>query len=254
MSEQSDFRARLVQLGFVAAGGGTWYWVTTYGGLNPLFLPPIDAVARSLATLVGTSTFWAAVQTTLTTMAKAFGIALVLGLLVGYLVTRTRFLMDVFEPLLAGLFSIPKTPFFPLLILLLGIGPNSKVAFGAIYAFFPIALNTIAGLSGVDQRYVTAARSMGATRVGMARHVLLPASLPVIVTGLRIGFFMCFAAVLAGETLASAAGIGHNIARSSEAMNSPRMYAWIAFVVVVAVCLNVAITFIERRYQRGGRA
>ena len=241
---------RLIQLAFLAIAGGAWWFATASGAISRLFLPAPDAVHAALSRLVGTAQFWNAVQITLVTIAKAYGIAIFAGVLAGYLVTRSRFWMEVFEPIVAGLFTIPITLFFPMFILFFGIGPGSKVAYGATYAFFPIALNTIAGLAGADEKYLRAARSMGASRLDIFRHVLLPTAFPVLLTGLRVGFFICFASVLGGEALASVAGVGRNIALAAELMESARMYAWITFVVLTAVALNLLMTSIENRVAR----
>jgi ABC-type nitrate/sulfonate/bicarbonate transport system permease component len=132
-------------------------------------------------------------------------------------------------------------------ILFFGIGPSSKVAYAATYGFFPVALNTIAGLSSVDERYLRAAKSMGASSLDTFRHVLFPAAFPVILTGLRVSFFISFASVLGGETLSSAAGIGKNIALAAELMEPARLYAWIVFVICTTVTLNFVVTAVENR-------
>ena len=115
--------------------------------------------------------------------------------------------------------------------------------------FFPIALNTIAGLAGVDRRYLNAARSMGVSGVGLFRHVLFPAAFPAILTGLRIGFFICFASVLGGETISSVSGVGRNIALAAELMEPARMYAWIVFVILAALGLNSLVSALENRMR-----
>jgi ABC-type nitrate/sulfonate/bicarbonate transport system permease component len=156
----------------------------------------------------------------------------------------------VFEPVLTGMFAITITLFFPLFVLYFGIGAESKVAYGAAYGFFPIALNTIAGFGHVDRRLIESARSMGASDTLLFRRVLLPAAFPVILTGLRIGFFICFASVLGGETLLSRTGLGHQIAYAAELMESARMYAWIVLVIAISASLNALVSRIEARQQR----
>ena len=143
---------------------------------------------------------------------KAYAIAAIAGIVVGFLVARSRNLVRMFEPVLTGMFAIPLTLFFPLFVVFFGIGPDSKVAYAATYSFFPIALNTIAGFSSVDELYLRALRAMGASSLQQFRHVYLPGAMPVTLTGLRIGFFICIASVLGGETLAAAAGVGKSIA------------------------------------------
>ena len=209
---------RIVQFAFIAIAGGIWYGLTLTQSVSRLFLPPPDAVWTAFVRIVATGQFWSAVAVTLTTIAKAYGIAILLGIFTGYAVSRSRFAVDVLEPLIAGLFTVPLTLLFPMFILFFGIGTGSKVAYGATYGFFPIALNTIAAFAHVDEIYLRAARSMGASRWQTFRHVLLPCAFPVLLTGLRIGFFIAFASVLGGETLSSVAGVGRNIALSAELM------------------------------------
>jgi ABC-type nitrate/sulfonate/bicarbonate transport system permease component len=247
MLETSNATARIVQLAFLAIAIGAWYAATTTGSISPLFLPRIDSVWNALNTLLARNQFWPPILVTLSTIAKAYAIAVVAGVLVAYLVTRSRFLSEVFEPVIAGIFSIPITLFFPVFILFFGIGPGSKVAYGATYGFFPIALNTIAGLSAVDEKYLRSARSMGASSFDLFRHVLFPAAFPVILTGLRVGFFISFASVLGGETLSSVAGVGRNIALAAELMEPARLYAWIVFVICTSFVLNAIVSQVENR-------
>jgi ABC-type nitrate/sulfonate/bicarbonate transport system permease component len=242
----------LIQLGFVVIVAAAWYWSTATGSVSRLFLPAPAAVWLALSRLVVTRQFWSAVEVTLLTVAQAYAIAVVAGILVGYVISRTRFRIDVLEPIIAGLFTIPITLFFPIFILFFGIGTASKVAYGATYAFFPIALNTIASFANVEPHFLRAAKSMGASRWDTFRHVLIPSALPVLLGGVRIGFFICFAAVLGGETLSSVAGVGRNIALAAELMEPARMYAWITFVVLTALTLNLVLSGFDRRAQGSG--
>jgi ABC-type nitrate/sulfonate/bicarbonate transport system permease component len=239
-----------IQFAIVAILLGTWYFVSQSNRGLRLLLPPPDLVWTQMQFLWTSGRLWAAAQITLVTIAKAYAIALVAGIVVGYLVARSRSLIRIFEPVLAGIFAVPLTLFFPLFVVFFGIGPESKVAYGATYAFFPIALNTIAAFSSVDELYLRAVRSMGANGLQQFRHVYLPGALPVTLTGLRIGFVICIASVLGGETLASAAGVGKSIALAAELMETARLYAWIAFVVIVSVMLNLLALAAESRGER----
>ena len=249
---RTTFSARLIQLGFIAIAGAAWYWSTASGSVSKLFLPDPASVWIAFSRLVATGQFWSAVRVTLTTIAQAYAIALIAGMLAGYAISRSRFLIDVLEPVIAGLFTIPITLFFPMFILFFGIGTGSKIAYGATYAFFPVALNTIASIANVEPHFVRAANSMGATRWDIFRHVLMPSALPVLLNGMRIGFFFCVASVLGGETLSSVAGIGRNIALAAELMEPARMYAWIAFVVLTVSTLNLLVSGFEKRASAGG--
>lgn len=241
---------RALQLGFAVLLFGTWIGVTQAHAINPLFLPAIPAVAHSLARLVATASFWAAIGITALTVAEAYLSAVAFGIAAGFFIGRSAKLTAAFEPVLSGVFAIPIALFFPLFVVLFGIGPGSKVAFGAVYAFFPIALNTIAGFGGVEALLLRAARSQGASKLQTFRHVYLPGALPVIFSGLRIGFFICLASVLGGETLSSASGVGHAIAHEGELLESAPMYAWIFVVIAVTLVLNVIVSAVESRAGR----
>lgn len=246
-------QARVIQLAIFALAAGGWYFVTAAGGVSRLLLPSPVEVWSTLTRLIQTAAFWKAVGVTFSSIAQAYVLAVVTGVIAGYLVTRSKLAMGVLEPVFAGLFTVPLTLLLPLFILFFGIGPASKIAYAATYAFFPVALNTIAAFGHFDERWLRAARSMGASRWHVFRYVLMPGAFPVLVTGLRIGFVICFASVLGGETIASAVGIGHNIALSAEQMEPGRLYAWIAFVTITAICLNILITTMENTIVRRDR-
>ena len=157
-----DSRSRAIQIAFFAAVLAAWYAVTAAHRISPLFLPGPVQVAQQIGRIAHAPTLALDIAYTMGTFAIAYTIAVLGGLAAGYIVSTRRFLTRVYEPLLASLYAIPIVVFFPTFILFFGTGPNSKIALGALYAFFPIALNTIAGFTQVDSRLVAAARSMGA--------------------------------------------------------------------------------------------
>jgi ABC-type nitrate/sulfonate/bicarbonate transport system permease component len=172
------------------------------------------------------------------------------GVVLGFLISRSPELVRVFEPLLAAIYAVPIILFLPLYVLFLGLGPASKIALGATISFFPIVLNTIAGFANVDKLHVTAARSMGASDWALFRYVLVPGALPVILTGLRMGFTVALLSIIGSETIASLAGLGHRIVHQAEAMEMPRMFAYIVFVVAIAAFLNAVVSGLEARGRR----
>jgi ABC-type nitrate/sulfonate/bicarbonate transport system permease component len=254
MSGKRDRRdkivSRAVQVTFLVTLVLLWYFGTTRWGINPLLLPNPVKVWAELKDILSTGEFLPDLQVTLSEIAIAFLISCSSGVTLGYLISRSQYLMRVFEPLLAGMYSIPIILFLPLYVLFFGLGPGSKIAIGATISFFPIVLNTIAGFGYVDRIFITAARSMGASDVQMFRYVLLPAAFPVILTGLRIGFTVALLSILGSETLASLAGLGHRIVHLAEAMETARMFAYIAFVVAIAATLNTTVSALERRSKR----
>ena len=241
---------RAIQLAVVVIFFGAWALVTGAHAINPLFLPAPLAGAGALAHLSTTRAFWGAVGVTSLSTAIAYAIAVSAGIVLGFFIGRSPTLTAAYRPVLAGMFAIPITLFFPLFVVMFGLGPPSKIAFGALYGFFPVVLNTIAGFSGVDPLFLRSARSQGATRVQALRYIFVPGAWPVVLSGLRIGFFITFASVLGGETLSSASGVGHAIAHEADLLDSPPMFAWIVIVLAVTVGLNLVLSLIEKRAVR----
>jgi ABC-type nitrate/sulfonate/bicarbonate transport system permease component len=239
--------SRTVQFGFLFGLLLVWYLAATRWGVNRLLLPNPVNVWQQLVDVVSTGAFIPDLKVTLSELALAFLISMPSGVAVGYLISRSPFLIRVFEPLFAGIFSVPIILFLPLYVLIFGLGPASKVALGATISFFPIVLNTIAGFGNVDRVLVTAARSMGASDVQLFRYVLMPAALPVILTGLRIGFTIALLSIIGSETIASLAGLGFRIVNLAENMDMARMFAYIVFVVLIAVFLNTMVSWLEAR-------
>src|SRR5712671_3888991 len=243
--DRSALGSRLVQAAFVLVLVGLWYLGTTYGQISPILLPNPVRVFDELVDVLATLEFVSDLGVTLFELAIAFSISATSGIALGYLISRSQYLIRVFEPLLAGIYSIPIILFLPLYVLFFGLGPGSKIALGTTISFFPIVLNTIAGFGYVDKIFITAARSMGASNFQMFRYVLLPAALPVMLTGLRIGFTVALLSILGSETIASLEGLGHRIVHLAEAMETARMFAYIAFAVVIAATLNSIVSSLE---------
>jgi ABC-type nitrate/sulfonate/bicarbonate transport system permease component len=243
-----DWHARAIQIGFVLALLLLWYYIGRSGAVSPIFLPQLPRVAEKFLQVVQSASFYSNLGVTLFELLVAVVIASTFGLSIGYLVGRSRYAVLVFEPLLAGIFAIPLIVFLPLFMLFFGIDIESKIAFGATYAFFPIVLNTIGGISQVDPRLITVSRSMGANERQLFRRVLLPAALPVIVTGLRIGCTIGFLAILGSEMIAGLRGLGSRVANLAEGMNTAEMFAYIVFVIILAFILNIALSTAQRRF------
>ncbi len=239
--------SRLVQIGFLVGLVVLWYLASTRWGVNQLLLPNPIAVFDNFIEILRTGEFIGDLQTTLGEVAAAFAISVTSGVTLGYFISRSSYAIRVFEPLFAALFSIPIILFLPLFVLFFGLGPASKIAIGATISFFPIVINTIAGFGSVDRLYVMAARSMGASGYRLFRHVLLPAALPVILTGLRMGFTTALLSIIGSEVLASLAGLGHHIVQLAESMEMARMFAYIVFVIAIAVILNTIVSTLEAR-------
>jgi ABC-type nitrate/sulfonate/bicarbonate transport system permease component len=242
---------RLIQAGIVIAFVTLWQTAAGSGFIDPLILPPLSSIVVALGHVLTNQTLWLAVALTLGELAAAFVLASVCAFVVGFAVSRSAYAVRVFDPLLTGLYAVPTILLFPLFLLFFGIGPPSKIALGASIAFFPIVLNTITGFAQVNQVHIRAARSMGASNAQLFRQVLLPEAFPVVLSGLRMGLVLGFLTILGGETLASNAGLGHEIVTMAERLEPPSMFAEVFVAIGLAMLLNVATSSLEKRGSRG---
>ena len=236
----------LVRSGFLILVLLSWYAATRYLRISPLLIPnPID-VLKALVDLVQDKDTWRAIAITFSEVVAAFLASAFFGLIIGFVISRSTYLVAVFSPLMSGLYAIPAILFFPLYVLFFGIVFGSKIALGITISFFPIVINTIAGFGSVDKTLLNVARTMGAGGWSLFRFVLLPASFPVVFSGLRMGFVLAFLSVLGGETIASFSGIGHEIAGAAESMDSIAMYAFIVMAIIASAIVNMTLSRLDR--------
>jgi NitT/TauT family transport system permease protein len=222
-----------------------WEAVVRFGLVNRIILAaPSDIV---LAAASDGGIFLRAFATTLAEIAAAVAIAWTLGVAIGIMVGSSRLLAAATAPVLSSIFAIPLIVLYPLLMAWLGIGPLSKVVFGAFSGFFPIALNTIDGVRAIEPRYLALARSIGATWLQTYGRVIFPLALPAMVSGLRVGTGLVVIGVLVTEMLASLGGVGFLISYHRTLFNTGHVYFGMLLALTLAVAVNIGLTRLDRR-------
>ena len=185
-----------------------WEGISRFGLVRPSLLPPPTAVALTIRDLARSGELWGHIQITLIRVGLGFVggtvAATVLGALTGYSDIWRRLL----DPLLQAIRSIPSIAWVPLFVLWLGIFEASKDTLIAVGVFFPVYLNLMAGIQQVDRKLVEVARVHGYRGVALVRHVLLPATLPTYITGLRGGLGLGWMFVIAAELMGASEGLG----------------------------------------------
>jgi len=234
-----------VQAGLVFALLALWWWITATGQVHPFVLPPPMAVLDRLGKLLASGTFWSPLSITMWEFGVSFVTATLLGLVFGFLISRRRLVVRTFDPLLAALYSVPMVLLLPLFVLTFGVGVGSKIALGFVVAFFPVVLSTTTAFLTVDASLQRAALSMGASQSQLFVRVLLPASLPMVLSGMRIALITSLLSILGAETIASLGGLGHEIFARVEYMQTAEMYAYLAITVIVAMMINGLALWID---------
>jgi NitT/TauT family transport system permease protein len=227
--------------------GALLAWQALYWAVGEIALrSPAETIAFT-AKLVGTEQFWAHFAETAKAFALALVIAILAGLGIGFLLGFNRFAGEVFEPILVALYSIPKITLYPILLLMFGLGLSAKVAFGAIHGVIPIALFTINAVRNVRPVLIKSGRVMGLSSGAMVRHILLPAAMPEIFTGLRIGFALTLIGTLLGEMFASQRGLGFLLMNAIGLHNIDLIMAVTFLLVLFAATVSSVLLFFDRR-------
>jgi NitT/TauT family transport system permease protein len=231
-----------------------WELVPRLGLLPELFLPSLSKTLTVLGT--DRAIYAAALLVTLYEVVLAMVIACGAGILAGALVGGIATLRDLFLPVFSSLYAVPIVILYPVFTAWFGIGSESKIAFAGIYGFFPVMLSTAAGIKTIEAQYLVAARSMGATTPQIIARVIIPASIPTVLAGLRLGGALTIIGVVVSEMLTSAAGIGYLVTKNRTILDSPRVFASIILVLFLSVMFDVLARAIERRtlvWQTAGR-
>jgi NitT/TauT family transport system permease protein/taurine transport system permease protein len=220
-----------------------------------LFLP---SLSKTLTVLYSDRhDYIEALAVTIYEVAIAMVFACGAGILVGALVGGVALLRNLLLPVFSSLYAVPIVILYPIFTAWLGIGSESKIAFAAIYGFFPVMLSTAAGIRTIDPQYVLAARSMGATLSQQIARVIIPASIPTVLTGLRLGGALTIIGVVVAEMLTSAAGIGYLVTRYRTILDSPRVFAAILMILALSIMFDLLARMVEKRtlvWRTAGRS
>jgi NitT/TauT family transport system permease protein len=218
-----------------------------------LVVPASDVMwqmARMVAGQDSLPSFYANVGVTVEDVLAAYAISASFGVVIGIAVASSKLIGDAFEPLLLVAYAVPKIILYPLIVLMLGTGSLSKIAFAVTIGLFVVIFNTAAGLRQVEPSYLRLARSLGYGRWRIFFKVQLPAAAPTIFAGLRLGFGYTIIGVLTGELLVVNAGLGFLIDWASVNYATSQLYALIAMTLVLGAVANLLFNMFERRWSK----
>lgn len=200
-----------------------WELFSRFVASNMKIFPPPTIVGQELWRMIESgmlvSDMWASLIRSLAGFALGSLIAITIGLLTG----RVSFIRALLEPVIQLLRPIPSIAFVPLSLFWFGLGESSKVFLITYGVFFPVWLNTHVGVSTVDPILIRAARSLGCDGRRLFTRVILPASVPFVVAGLRVGIAVAFIVLVAAEMLGASKGVGFRIGQSHEIYRADRM-------------------------------
>jgi NitT/TauT family transport system permease protein len=225
-----------------------WKAVVVIGGLPPFILPPPEQVAGRFVSAWLDGTVWPHFVTTMVEVALGLAVGVLLALVVGYGLARSALFERLASPYLVAAQAIPILVLAPLLVLWFGPGLASKVVICALIVFFPVAIATMVGIRSVDARLLELGRSLRATDRQILTTLEIPAALPNIFGGLRVGVTLAVVGAVVGEWAGASRGLAVliNLARGS-LFDIPLMFATLLTIALVGVALYLVVAAVERR-------
>jgi ABC-type nitrate/sulfonate/bicarbonate transport system permease component len=224
-----------------------WEAAARSGLWSPLLFPSLARIAWELGRLLASGEFILEMWVTLERALGGFALAAACGTLLGVLMGRSAFVAGLLDPLFSGTYAVPKLALFPIFIFVFGIGSLSKIALVFLECLYPIAIMTYHGARDVNRTLLWAARNMGASRVGILRRVVIPATAPFVFAGFRVAAPVAMIVVVITEMLSSADGLGYRVIYSLSSLQTDRMLAVVVVIGGLGYALDRAVVLLRDR-------
>ena len=238
-----DLTIRLVSVAAVLAA-----WEILGPGVNKLVLRPPSAIVAAFFELLANGELQSALVQSLRVFALGFAIALVLGLVLGISSGRSRVLYSALDPWIGALYSVPSVALVPLIAVAFRYeGEAPRVATVVLFAIFPILINTQQGVRNVDPGLLEVARAFSTSERRLWSDVVIPASMPFILAGVRLAIGRALIGMIVSEFLINLSGLGYLIIVYQNTFRIDRMFVPVIVVALFGVVLMAAVQSIERR-------
>jgi ABC-type nitrate/sulfonate/bicarbonate transport system permease component len=230
---------------------GIWQAIWTYTDwISPLFFSGPSAIAKAFWTSLTEGNLLADLAFSGKNFTIGFGLALVSGVVLGVIIGWYRRARLILDPFLNALYAAPRIAMMPLIIIWFGIGMWSKVFIVFLSAFFPILVNTAAGIRNMDRDLLRAARAFCASDWQIFKTLAIPGSVPFILTGVRQGVAVGLIGVVVGEMLGSSEGVGFMVAYGGQTFQTDTLFVGFVIIAFAGVLLTSVAERLERRFSR----
>lgn len=223
-----------------------WQWLADAGKLDRFFFSRPGDIASRIVQWLRTGSIWPHLAITIEEAALAFVIGASSGVILGFALARSRWLGALFDPYIRVLNALPRVVLAPIFLLWFGLGIWSKVALGVTVVFFIVFFNTHQGVRDVDKVIVNNARMLGATEWQLVRHVLVPSALTWVFSSLHISVGFAMIAVVVGEYLGAARGMGYLISQAEGTFDTTGVFAGMAVLSFVVLIVGWGVSRLER--------
>jgi len=235
-----------LRLLFLLAALALWQGGVEVGIIDPFYVSEPTAVVSRLSELVLTPQLYSDMAFTLQNTLIGFAISAVAGVGTACLFYKVPLLQKIVDPYILALYSTPRLALAPLFIIWFGIGPASKIALVVSLCYFVMLLNTYSGLINVDKRLINQVKMMGGGEWFVFRKVSLPASVPWILAGTRVGMGFALMGAVVGELIISEHGLGLRLSRASGLFDTTTVFAYLVVVAILGMVIDQLLRILEK--------
>jgi ABC-type nitrate/sulfonate/bicarbonate transport system permease component len=218
-----------------------WEFVARIGWVRPVFLPPLSVVIEQFIPLAQKGELLGPLIISLYRTAVGLALAMSVGVAVGFLMARIAAVRWLLDPLIAFAFPSPKVAFLPVFILWFGIDHLSKIALVAFTCVFPFIIAAYAGATTVPTNQLWAARAMGTSNTGLLWRVIFPASLPSLMSGVRVGVPYALVSTFSAEMIAGGGGLGGEMVLAQRYFETPTVFVYLLMMLAVGYLIDIAV-------------
>jgi NitT/TauT family transport system permease protein len=233
----------------VAAFLAVWECAVSFGWVNPLFTSAPSRILSAAAQMVADGSIFEHLEVSGLEFAVGYGLAIIVAVPLGILMGWYRRLNAVLDPFVSALYATPRIALLPLMMIWLGIGLGSKIAIVFLGAVFPILVNTITGVRTLDANFIRVARSFGSNDRQLFLTVALPSSVPLLLSGLRLGLGHALIGIVVAEMYGATHGLGFLISVSGARFQTDKVMVGIIIIALAGILMTGLLRIIERRFE-----
>ena len=226
-----------------------WEVMVRAGWANPFFTSQPSAIASALARQIRTGELLRNFLVSFREFVMGFSAAVVVGLVLGVVAGWYRVIEYILDPFIWFLYSAPLIAFYPIFVIRLGLGSGTVIAISFLLSVTPIAVNTLTGMKNINPSLILAARSFEARPHDLLWKVALPASVPMIVAGLRLGIGRALTGVIIAELFVASSGLGYSISYNGQLLRTTNMFASLIVIVALGVACTQSLSALEARFD-----
>jgi ABC-type nitrate/sulfonate/bicarbonate transport system permease component len=233
----------------VAAFLALWECAVSFGWVNPLFTSAPSRILSAAAQMFADGSMFEHLKVSGLEFAVGYGLAIIVAVPLGILMGWYRRLNAVLDPFVSALYATPRIALLPLMLIWLGIGLASKIAIVFLGAVFPILVNTITGVRTLDVNFIRVARSFGSNDRQLFLTVALPSSVPLLLSGLRLGLGHALIGIVVAEMYGATHGLGFLISVSGARFQTDKVMVGIIIIALAGILMTGLLRIIERRFE-----